>query len=188
MVPKREVATRNGQTYFVTSNSASRKAFFRNARWAELFIETLYAYRTERFRLHSFVLMPDHFHLLITPTESLERAVQCIKGGFSFRAKKQLGWSGDIWISGFSDHRIRDFQDLQVHQRYIATNPVKSKIVLRPEEYLYSSASGRFELDEIPQGLKPVNDAIACGAAKAAPFQNSHHSGDDLSRLQNIKI
>jgi len=34
--------------------------------------------------------MPDHFHLLITPAHevSLEKAVQLIKGGFSFRAKK----------------------------------------------------------------------------------------------------
>jgi putative transposase len=36
--------------------------------------------------------MPDHFHLLVTPTETLERALQLIKGGFSYRARKELGW------------------------------------------------------------------------------------------------
>src|SRR6266566_7977562 len=36
--------------------------------------------------------MPDHFHVLITPTITLERALQLIKGGFSFRATKELGF------------------------------------------------------------------------------------------------
>jgi len=39
----------------------------------------------------SLLFMPDHFHLLITPRESLERAMQLIKGGFSFRAKRETG-------------------------------------------------------------------------------------------------
>ena len=125
MIPKREVATRNGQTYFVTSNTAERKPFFRHERWAKLFIQSLYGYRPERFLIHGFVVMPDHFHLLITPMESLERAVQCIKGGFSFRAKKDLDWAGDVWVAGFSDHRIRDDEDFEVHQPYIGENPVK---------------------------------------------------------------
>ena len=61
-------ATGNGQTYFVTSNTAERKPFFRHERWAKLFLETLYGYRPERYlSLHGFVLMPDHFHVLITP-------------------------------------------------------------------------------------------------------------------------
>src|SRR5258708_34602870 len=106
MLPKREIATNNGQTYFVTSNTAARTSFFRHERWAKLFVETLYSYRPERYLLHGFVLMPDHFHVLITPAASLELAVQCLKGGFSFRAKSELGWKGDISVAGFSGHRI----------------------------------------------------------------------------------
>ena len=108
MRPTREISTANGQTYFVTSNTAGRKPFFRHDRWAQLFIQVLLGYRPERFLLHGFIVMPDHFHALITPQESLEKAVQCIKGGFSFRAKKELSWTGEIWVAGFSDHRIRD--------------------------------------------------------------------------------
>jgi putative transposase len=181
MIPKREVATRNGQTYFVTSNTAGRKPFFRYARWAELFIESLYGYRPERFLLHGFVVVPDHFHLLMTPQESLERAVQCIKGGFSFRAKKELGWAGDVWVAGFSDHRIRDDEDFDVHQRYIAKNPVEARLMERVEDYAYCSANGRFELDTFPQGLKPRFVGVASGAAKAAPFQSKDNAchGED---------
>ena len=172
MRPKREIATNNGQTYFVTSNTAEWKPFFRHDRWAQLFIETFYRYRPGRFLLHGFVVMPDHFHLLITPQESLERAVQCIKGGFSFRAKKELDWNGDVWIAGFSDHRIRNVKDFEEHERYIAKNPVDGGLVEKAEDYAYSSANGRFEVDAFPQGLKPEFVVTVGGAAEAAPFQS----------------
>jgi len=122
--------------------------------------------------------MPDHFHLLITPQESIEKAVQCIKGGFSFRAKRELSWSGDVWVAGFSDHRIRDDEDYDMHQRYLAKNPVEAGLAARAEDYVYCSANGRFEVDAIPQGLKPGSVVKDGGAAKAAPFQNEGDSAE----------
>jgi len=175
MRPKREVATRNGQTYFVTSNTAGRRPFFRHERWAQFFLETLYGYRPDRFLLHEFVLMHDHFHLLITPAESLEKAVQYIKGGFSFKATRNLRWKGEVWVAGFSDHRIRDDNDLEVHRQYIAKNPLKAGLVEHAEDYAYTSFNGRFELDPYPQGLKPHSVVAPIGAAEAAPFQNNNN-------------
>jgi putative transposase len=101
--------------------------------------------------------MPDHFHLLITPQTSLERAVQFIKGGFSYRAKKELQSNLEVWQKGFSDHRIRDCGDYQKHVQYIFNNPIKRGLVSSPEEYLYSSIQRIFEKDPIPQRLKPVS-------------------------------
>jgi putative transposase len=177
MLPKREIATNNGQTYFVTSNSAARKPFFRHERWARLFVETLYGYRPQRYLIHGFVLMPDHFHLLITPAASLELAVQCLKGGFSFRAKRAFEWKEDIWVAGFSDHRIRDEEDFEIHRAYIANNPLKAGLVERAEDYIYCSVSGPFELGAFPRGLKPQDSLLASvGAAKAAPFQSKADS------------
>jgi REP element-mobilizing transposase RayT len=102
--PNREPATNNGQTYVVTSSTWSRRALFRAEPWAKLFLETLYYYRGNAYQLHAFVLMPDHFHVLITPEATLERAAQCIKGGFSHSAKVELGSKIEIWQKGFSDH------------------------------------------------------------------------------------
>jgi putative transposase len=174
MIPKREIAASNGQTYFVTSNTAARRPFFRHDRWARLFLDTLYGYRPERYLLHGFVLMPDHFHLLITPATSLEMAIQCVKGGYSFRAKREFKWAAGIWIDGFADHRIRDGEDFASHLTYIARNPVKSGLVGHAEQYAYSSANGSFEVDALPQGLKPSGCSKAIiGASKAAPFQSN---------------
>jgi putative transposase len=102
----------------------------------------------------------------------LRKAVQFIKGGFSFRAKKELGSNLGIWQTGFSDHRVRDANDYRMHAIYIQQNPVRKGLCERPEQYPYSSASGRFELDGVPQGLKPASSSESCGAPKGAPFQS----------------
>ena len=158
----REPATNNGQTYFVTSETWQRRALFRNDAWARLFFKSLLSYRTGAYLLHEFVLMPDHFHLLITPRAALERAVQLIKGGFSFRVKKELGSHAEIWQRGFSDHRIRDAEDYDKHLHYIRLNPVKRDLCSRPEEYRYCSAFPGWRLDPIPQGLRSLRENSPC--------------------------
>ena len=125
MKPSREYATNNQQSYFVTSSTSGRRGLFRDPEWARLFLEVLFHYREKGYLLHEFVLMWDHFHLIITPKASLEKAVQFIKGGFSFKAKQfQFPW--ELWQRGFSDHRIRDVVDLEVHRNYVHQNPVKA--------------------------------------------------------------
>ncbi len=89
-------------TYFVTSSTFQKKNLLQSDRTARLFIETLLEYRNQhKYMVHEFVVMPDHFHLLITPIVTLEKAVQFIKGGFSFRAGKVFQVRGNIWQQSF---------------------------------------------------------------------------------------
>jgi putative transposase len=125
-------------------------------------------YRGKSYLLHAYVIMPDHFHLLISPQESLERAMQNIKGGFSFRAKRAFDWKQDIWQPGFSDHRIRGGEDLDRHLAYIRHNPVKARLCEKSEQYSYIS----MQLDPIPQGLKPHASESLEGGAEAPPLQS----------------
>lgn len=173
MKPAREHATNNAQTYFVTSDTWERRGLFRNEAWARLFFKTLLSHRGEAYLLHEFVLMPDHFHLLITPLSALERAIQLIKGGFSYRAKKDLGSNAEVWHRGFSDHRIRDAEDYDRHVHYIRLNPVKKHLCGVPTEYKYSSAYPGWKLDPVPQWLKPLGSEPAYGTTKVVPFQSS---------------
>ena len=143
-------------TYFITADTFQKHSLFQSERMARLCLDVLFSYRRQhRYLLHEFVLMPDHFHLLITPTEALERALQLIKGGFSFRAKKELGFGGEIWQKSFYDHRVRDWEEYCAFRRYIHMNPVKRGLVAEPEQYLYSSAAPGMVLDAVPQRLKP---------------------------------
>ncbi|MGA8298027.1 MAG: transposase [Terriglobales bacterium] len=142
------------RTFFITSVTAQRKTLFQHTSAAEMLLETILDYRAQgRYRLHDLVIMPDHFHATITPAPeiSLERAVQFIKGGFSFRLKSRL----PVWQASFTNHRIRDDEDFDGHREYIRMNPVRAGLVRKQEEYPYSSATGRFVLDRMPPGQKP---------------------------------
>jgi putative transposase len=140
-------------------------------------VDTLYHYRGSAYLLHESVVMPDHIHVLLTPKTSLEKAVRFIKGGFSYRARKELGSNMEIWQKGFSDHRIRDEEDYREHAFYIRQNPVRKHLCEREEGFPYSSVHAGFELDPIPQGLKPDSPIALDGAPKGAPFQNDPSRG-----------
>ncbi|MGA8493068.1 MAG: transposase [Terriglobales bacterium] len=178
MRPTREHSTNNRQTYMITTETWQRRALFRNEPWAKLLIATLYHYSGSAYLLHEFVIMPDHIHLLITPRTSLEKAAQFIKGGFSYRANKELGSNMEIWQKGFQDQRIRDAADSVVHVNYVRQNPVRENLCERAEQYPYSSAHAGFQLDDVPQGLKPVSSVAAAGAPEGAPLQNGVNRAD----------
>jgi len=182
MKPQREHATNNAQTYMVTSSTWERRSLFQVEPWAKLLIDTLYHYRASAYLLHEFVIMPDHFHALITPQTSLEKAVQFIKGGFSYRARKELGSNMEVWQKGFQDHRIRDASDWALHVSYIHNNPVKEHFCERSVEFPYSSAHAGFELDAVPQGLKPqiLGEPVAA-RLEGVPFQNKFANGTNTS-------
>ncbi len=148
------------RTFFVSSSTWGHRSLFQTERTCNLFIDVLYSYRKQgRYLLHEFVLMRTHFHVLLTVDAelSIERAVQLIKGGFSFRAKKELGITQEIWEKGFSDHRIRNEEEYFARKKYIHLNPVEAHLAQAPEEYAYSSAHPGYELDDPPQRLKPAS-------------------------------
>jgi len=136
-------------TYFVTSSTWQRRQLFRTEPWARLFLKVLYGYRRQgHYALHAFVLMPEHFHLLLTPVVTVERALQLIKGGYSHAAGQEFGRNMEIWQRGFTDHRIRDVADFQAHRDYIHRNPVERGLVAEASQYRYCSAYPGFRLDE----------------------------------------
>ena len=105
-----------------------------------LFIDVLRSYvASKKFKVHDFVVMPNHAHLLITVSGgmSIEKAVQFVKGGFSYRLKRECGYSGEVWQRGFSEVRVNDRESFAKHREYIAQNPVKRGLVSKPEDYLY---------------------------------------------------
>jgi putative transposase len=167
MRPARETVRTSGQTYFVSSQTVEWQPFFRHERWALLMEEVFQHYRGDSYLLHAYVIMPDHFHVILSPQDSIERAMQNIKGGFSFRARRAFNWKHNIWQAGFSDHRIRDAGDWDRHIAYMRHNPVKNKLCESAENYRYLAV----DLDPFPQRLKPLSLAKSYGGAEAPPLQ-----------------
>jgi putative transposase len=137
-------------TYFVSFPTWQRKKLFVVEPYVRLFLKTLYGYgRQGKFLLHAFVLMPEHVHLLLTPSAeiTLERSIPLIKGGYSHAFGHEFR-GGKIWQRGFTDHRIRDSHDFERHREYIHQNPAKRELVSEAGAYRYCSAFPGFKLDE----------------------------------------
>jgi putative transposase len=114
------------ESYALTTATYQRRVLFVVTKNAEMLVKTLFHYLDQgRYRLHGFVVMPEHLHVLLTPSESqtIERCAQCIKGGFSHDVRKQF--AGEVWQTGFHEHRIRDAEDFRRQLGYIAANPGK---------------------------------------------------------------
>ncbi len=89
--------------------------------------------------------MPDCFHV-----------VHFIKAGFSFRLKS----AALVWQAGFVNHTISDESDFARHCELIWRSPVRSGLVRNPEQYTFSSASGRYAVDPPPEPLRPRLDFV----------------------------
>ncbi len=76
--------------FFVTSKTSQGRPLLQMEKPALFFIDVLRSYLKGSFKVHEFVVMPDHFHVLMSLDEktSVERAVQLIKGIFPLDARK----------------------------------------------------------------------------------------------------
>jgi putative transposase len=140
------------QETLVTAVAAQRRSLFQVTSTAELLLQTILDYRSQgRFLLHAFVIMPEHFHALITPAPeiSLEKAMQFIKGGFSFRLKSKH----DVWMRSFNESQISTREKFLSCHRYIEQNPVRRGLVVTPESYPLSSAALK-AMDPMPFHLR----------------------------------
>jgi putative transposase len=142
----------NPQTYALSAVCHERRRIFQRTANVELLITTILRYRDQgHFLLHAFVIMPDHIHILLTPSESIEKTAQLIKGGFSFAVRKQ--YAGEIWQSGYHAHRVTDAEDYTKQSAYIANNPVRKNYI----NYPYVHTTETWPLDETPIAFR---DAI----------------------------
>lgn len=126
------------RTFFATAKTSYGHPLLQSERNASLIIDVLRSYVTARkFQLHDFVIMPNHVHLLLTvgADMTIERAMQFIKGGFSYRLKKECGYLGEVWQRGFSEVRVENTESFLQHREYIAANPVKAGLVDSPEQF-----------------------------------------------------
>ena len=128
----------SSRTFFVTTKTSMGRALLQSERNATLFVDVLRScVREGNLTVHDFVVMPDHVHLLITLSGqiTIEKTMQLIKGRFSYRVKKELGYAGEVWQRGFWELRVEDEDSFARHREYIAQNPVRRGLVNSAEDF-----------------------------------------------------
>jgi hypothetical protein len=91
--------------------------------------------------VHAFVVMPNHVHMLVTPSVVATRWLGPLKGFTSYQANELLGTLGrPSWQDESYDHLVRDGVEFERIRVYIQQNPVTAGLVIAAERFQWSSA------------------------------------------------
>ena len=116
----------------------------RNPQLSGIVSKSLLHFNSKRYVLESFVIMPNHVHVLFTAIEpfKLEQIVKSWKGFTALKINKSLKKSGIFWQEDYWDRMVRNDRHLQKCHEYIIQNPIKAH--LNDGQYLLYSTEGGF--------------------------------------------
>jgi REP element-mobilizing transposase RayT len=101
--------------------------------------------------LRSWVIMPNHIHLVVEVWDvPLVKLINIWKGKSSREANKLMGRRGPFWQEDYYDTLIRDEAHLNRAVRYTEQNPAKVCLVKTAQEWTWSSAHYRDKYDRLP--------------------------------------
>ncbi len=92
------------------------------------------------YQLHSFAVMPNHVHMLITPKVPLPVITKSLKNITAKRANELLNRKGKFWQDESFDREVRNSNEFEKIHQYIENNPVRAGLVQEPASYRWSSA------------------------------------------------
>jgi putative transposase len=154
---------------FITAVTRNRVNYLQAAESVAVYWETLERVREiYPFHLLAYVILPDHFHWLMSVEEesgNFSRVIHSLKRNFTRNYKKahHIDTEFHIWQDRYWDHIIRDEHDLSLHFDYIHWNPVKHKFVAHPEDWQNSSYQHWYKCKYYPNqwGWKEEPKSIA---------------------------
>lgn len=96
-----------------------------------------------RYRLHAWVVMPNHVHVVATihPDQLLSRIAHAWKSYSAHRIRRLAGVSGPIWQPEYWDRFIRNERHFASAVAYVEGNPVAAGLAQWPGDWPYSSAA-----------------------------------------------
>ena len=137
----------SGQAFAAIDNildhSQTGPHHLKNPHIANMIVEAIHynGYRLNHYKLHAYVIMSNHVHLLITPKVPLPKLTQSLKGITAKRANEILNRTGQpFWQEETYDHHIRNGREFNKIRIYIEQNPVKAGLATEPAQYPWSSS------------------------------------------------
>ena len=130
-----------GAFYHVTARGNERKKIFLSKRDHQKFLEYLSEARDKyRFILHAYVIMGNHYHLIIeTPEGNLSRIMHYINSSYTTYTNVKRKRNGHLFQGRYRAIIVDKDSYLLELSRYLHLNPVRAKMAQHPGEYLQSS-------------------------------------------------
>jgi putative DNA methylase len=132
--------------------------WLRHPETAEM-VENAIRYRetaTGHYRLHAYVVMPNHVHMLITPLVELCGLMQSLKRFTARQGNRMLARTGEpLWQEESYDRLVRNQNEFERIASYIEMNPVTAGLAASPELFPWSSAR---PIHNRPRGATPPHN------------------------------
>jgi REP-associated tyrosine transposase len=141
--------------YHVTSRGNERRPIFRSNRDRQTFLLFLgMAARRFRWSVTAWVLMTNHFHLVLQTAEpNLSRGMQWLNSAYANWYNRVHGRCGHLYQGRFKAFLIDKEAYFAEVLRYVVLNPVRAKMCERPEQYRWSSYRATAGLETAPEWL-----------------------------------
>jgi REP element-mobilizing transposase RayT len=141
-------ARNSGQAFAATDRLLDEAcvgpAYFRQPEVADMIVEAIQfnANTLGHYRLHAFVVMPNHVHLLVTPAMALPKLTKSLKGATAAWAIEMLGLTDSpFWQEESCERVVWYAPEFEEIRNYIEENPVRAGMVREASEYRWSSAA-----------------------------------------------
>lgn len=166
--------------YHVTSRCLEKKFFPlpMNQVW-QIMLEQLYiSHQRHHLKIHAFVLMGNHFHLLCqTPGQNLDEVMQSLLRSTSLSISRAAGLQGPIW-SRYKWSLINAPSHYYQVYRYVLQNPLRAQLTEQVESYPYSS------LHQVPFPLCTHVPMTFGGQKGENLWLNDRYSADDQKLIR----
>jgi len=173
--------------YHIVNRGVDQRVIYKDNEDFVMFLKILCtACQLYRVQLHGYVLMRNHYHLLIeTKEENLSKFMKHINASYAIYFNKKYKRSGHLWQGRFKSWYVTDVSYLYTLINYIENNPLKAKIVKNVSEYRHSSYQSFVEI------VKPIECLKESFVFQEFPNQKDREeflqSVVDESMLEEIK-
>lgn len=148
------------------------------------------AARAHDVRIHAYVWMTNHIHLLATPgtAEALGKTFQSAGRRYVQYFNRAYGRSGTLWEGRYRATVVDSAHYLFTVMRYIELNPLRAGMVAQPEDYPWSS----YRHNALGEGganfdwLSPHEEYLAMGASAAE--RQAAYRALFATRIDNVAL
>lgn len=192
-MPRRARLSVPGIPWHIIQRGINRSACFFSDEDYQYYLTTLAEQAEEHHcSIHAYVLMTNHVHLLITPENANSAALLMKNLGQRYvqYVNRYYRRSGTLWEGRFKSCLAQDDTYLLTCQRYIELNPVRARMVQKPDEYPWSSylANTVGQLNSI---LTPHAQYLLLGRSKIERLEayrslfKAHMDEDEITQIRH---
>jgi putative transposase len=166
-----------GAFYHITSGGNLRGAVFFEDNDRRTFLEILTKTK-ERYSylLHAYALMGNHYHLLIeTPKANISRIMQNVNTSYTVYINRRYQRSGHLFQGRYKGIIVDKDEYLATLSRYIHLNPVRVGIVMKPEEYKWTSYRAYIE-KKVEQQVVDTDETLAVFSGKRGKAKEKYRA------------